>query len=321
MAAVKQRRLKLNLQLPEPDHLLRFPLPPLHPSATVTSTSASTADFKLSDFEKIEVLGHGNGGTVHKLRHRRTSNIYALKVLHSDSVSSKREIQIHRATDSTSVVKCLAVLHTNSGDPALLLEYMDLGSLDRNITFPEPALSEIAYQVLNGLSYLHSQQIVHRDIKPSNLLIKSTNTEIKIADFGVAKIMRRNLDPCLSYVGTCAYMSPERFDPDKYGGNYDIYAGDVWSLGLTILELYLGHFPLLAVGQRPDWATLMCAICFGEDPVVPEMASEEFKDFIGCCLQKDAKKRMTVLELLNHPFVAARDVVESKLSLRKTLMR
>ncbi|ONK75382.1 uncharacterized protein A4U43_C03F16270 [Asparagus officinalis] len=169
---------------------------------------------------------------------------------------------------------------------------MDLGSLNLSTRFPEPALAEIAAQVLNGLAYLHAQKIVHRDIKPSNLLLSSSG-EIKIADFGVGKIMRRTLDPCVSYVGTCAYMSPERFDPDRHGGNYDAYASDVWSLGLTILELHLGHFPLLPMGQRPDWATLMCAICFGEAAGVPEAASEELRGLWGCCLMKEAGKRWT----------------------------
>lgn len=166
------------------------------------------------------------------------------------------------------------------------------------------------YQVLLGLSYLHAQKIAHRDMKPSNLLINS-NGQIKIADFGVSKLMHRSLDTCVSYVGTCAYMSPERFDPDAHGGEYDAYAADVWSLGLTLMELHLGHFPLLPPGQRPDWSALMWAICFGEPPAIPESASEEFRGFIGCCLKREAGKRWAVAELIEHPFVAERDRIET----------
>ncbi|KAM1024421.1 hypothetical protein ACFX13_038425 [Malus domestica] len=57
--------------------------------------------------------------------------------------------------------------------------------------------------------------------------------------------MCRTLDACNSYVGTCVYMSPKRFDPDMYGCNYDGYASDIWSLGLTLMKLYMGHFPFL----------------------------------------------------------------------------
>ncbi|GLT70478.1 hypothetical protein SLA2020_425550 [Shorea laevis] len=133
------------------------------------------------------------------------------------------------------------------------MEYMNLGTLDSLLkthgTFSEPKLADVARQVLNGLNYLHGHKIIHRDLKPSNLLVND-KMEVKIADFGVSKIMCRSLDACNSYVGTCAYMSPERFDPDTYGGNYDGYAGDIWSLGLTLLELYLGHFPFSATGSE-----------------------------------------------------------------------
>ncbi|KAJ6816656.1 mitogen-activated protein kinase kinase 9-like [Iris pallida] len=193
-----------------------------------------------------------------------------------------------------------------------------LGDLVRRAPLPEPALAHICGQVLRGLHYLHSQKVVHRDIKPSNLLVGSGG-QIKIADFGVSKLLRRSLDACVSYVGTCAYMSPERFDPEAYGGNYDPYAADVWSLGLTVLELFVGRFPLVPEGERPDWAALMCAICFGEPPAMPEGASEELRDFVGCCLQKEAGKRWSVGQLASHPFVARSDRAESERMFRDLL--
>ncbi|XP_022994131.1 mitogen-activated protein kinase kinase 9-like [Cucurbita maxima] len=302
MAQVRDRR-QLILRLPDlSDCGPHFPLP-LPPSSAPAISS--------SDLEKLQVLGHGNGGTVYKVRHKRTSNIYALKVVHGDGDPTVRrqvfrEMEILRRTDSPYVVKCHGIFEKPSGDVTILMEYMDLGSLDtllkKNTTLSEATLAHVSRQVLNGLHYLHSHKIIHRDIKPSNLLVNK-NMEVKIADFGVSKIMCRTLDACNSYVGTCAYMSPERFDPETYGGNYNGYAGDIWSLGLTLLELYLGHFPFLPRGQRPDWATLMFAICFGEPPTLPEDASEEFRSFVQSCLQKESSKRWTAAQLLTHPFV------------------
>ncbi|XP_072989942.1 mitogen-activated protein kinase kinase 9-like [Typha latifolia] len=339
MALVRDRRpphLNLTLELPDSsssgaaaDCRLRFPLPPLPPTAS-TYGGGGGSEYRLSDFEKLEVLGHGNGGTVYKARHRRSSSLYALKLLNSPSSSSgnraaaSREVEILLRTDSPSVVRCHAAFPTPSGDAALVLELMDGGSLDSVLRrrgcrpFPEPALAAISAQALRGLAYLHSHRIVHRDIKPSNLLINAAG-EVKIADFGVGKILRRSLDPCGSYVGTSAYMSPERFDPESYGGDYDPYAADVWSLGVAILELHLGYFPLLPAGQRPDWAALMCAICFGEPPRIPETASEELKSFVTACLQKESGKRASVEELLRHPFVAGRDQAESENAVRELL--
>lgn len=312
MAVVRERR-HLNLKLPLPDTATdrrpRFPLP--LPPAALTTTRPTDVD-RLSDLEKLSVLGHGNGGTVYKVRHRRTGTLHALKVVHGDCDTSVRrqvfrEMDILRRTDSPYVVRCHGIFEKSCSDIGLVMEYMDGGSLEsllqKNGTFSEKALSGISRQVLEGLNYLHSHKIVHRDIKPSNLLING-RMEIKIADFGVSKIMCRTLDACKSYVGTCAYMSPERFDPDTYGGAYNGYAGDIWSLGLTLLELYIGHFPFLPPGQRPDWATLMCAICFGDPPTLPDSASDDFRSFIECCVQKDSSRRWSVQQLLAHPFVA-----------------
>ncbi|PKU75678.1 mitogen-activated protein kinase kinase 9-like [Dendrobium catenatum] len=334
MAVIRERRFpkgNLTLDLSRQDSTAgtdccqRFSLPQL--AALPTAAVPSGGEHRLSDFEKIKVLGHGNGGTVYQVRHRRTGCVYALKTLTADDSLRRRqitrEVEILRSTDSPTVIHCHGVMPTTSGDAALLLEFMDAGSLEsllarRGVPFPESAIAGIARQVLHGLSYLHSQKIVHRDIKPGNLLV-NTAGEIKIADFGVSKIMRRSLDPCVSYVGTSAYMSPERFDPDSYGGHYDAYAADVWSLGLTVLELHLGHFPLLPPGQRPDWATLMCAICFGEPPELPETASNDFRDFIGRCLQKESSKRWSVAQLLAHPFIAGWDHGESVLVFREII--
>ncbi|ONI29300.1 hypothetical protein PRUPE_1G191900 [Prunus persica] len=317
MALIRQRRqLNLRLPLPESSECRPCVSVPLPPTATVTAAVTNNSSFgsiSAVDLEKLQVLGHGDSGTVYKVNHKRTSNTYALKLVHAHSNDPTvrrqlfREMEILRRTNSPHVVRCHAIFEKPSGDIGILMEYMDSGTLETLLkaqgTFSEPNLAHVARQVLNGLNYLHTNKIIHRDIKPANVLVNS-NMEVKIADFGVSKILCRTSDACNSYVGTCAYMSPERFDPDTYGGNYNGYAGDIWSLGLTLMELYMGHFPLLPPGQKPDWATLMCAICFGEPPSLPEGVSEEFRSFMECCLQKESEKRWTAAQLLTHPFVS-----------------
>jgi len=320
MALVRQRRQLPHLTLPLDHFALRLPPQP-QPAAAAPSTSAS--DARLSDFEKISVLGHGNGGTVYKARHRRSAQPLALKLFAAGDPSAAREAEILKlAADAPHVVRLHAVIPSASAGEApaaLALELMPGGSLAgllRRLGRPmaERPIAAVARQALLGLAALHALRVVHRDLKPSNLLV-GAGGEVKIADFGAGKVLRRRLDPCASYVGTAAYMSPERFDPEAYSGDYDPYAADVWSLGVAILELYLGHFPLLPEGQRPDWAALMCAICFGEAPEPPAAASEEFRDFVARCLEKKAGQRASVAELLEHPFVAGRDAAGAQQAL------
>ncbi|PON98876.1 Tyrosine-protein kinase [Trema orientale] len=265
--------------------------------------------FSAADLAKLQVLGRGNGRTVYKVRHRLTSETYALKLIHgvpTDPASRRqliREMSILRRTDSPHVVRCHEIFEKPSGEMAILMEYMDSGTLETLLrsqgTFSEYELADVAQKVLKGLHYLHSHNIVHRGIKPANILVNS-KMEVKISDFRVSKTLDA---ACTSYVGACAYMSPEQFDPATYGGSNGS-AGDIWSLGLTLMELYMGHFPLFPpAAQKPNFPTLMFAICFGEPPALPRAASQELRSFLACCLHKDSTKRWSAAQLLSHPFV------------------
>ncbi|KAJ0965665.1 hypothetical protein J5N97_026803 [Dioscorea zingiberensis] len=318
-----RRRPDLTLPLPQRDSSLAVPLPlpplsaPSHPTTT-TITNASTASIpsqtpRLAELERLRRLGSGAGGTVWMVRHRSTGRIYALKVIYGnpeDAIRRQiyREIEILRTADNPFVVRCHG-LYDHAGEIQVLLEYMDGGSLEGRRITSEPFLADVARQVLAGLAYLHRQRIVHRDIKPSNLLI-DTRRRVKIADFGVSRILAQTMDPCNSSVGTIAYMSPERINTDLNHGIYDGYAGDIWSFGLSMLEFYLGRFPY-GDGKQGDWASLMCAICYADPPEAPPTASREFRSFIACCLSKDPAKRNTAAQLLQHPFLVMAQVPSS----------
>ena len=121
------------------------------------------------------------------------------------------------------------------------MEYMDGGSLDLILKhagrIPEDILGKITAAVLRGLQYLREKhQIIHRDVKPSNILVNSRG-EIKICDFGVSGQLIDSM--ANSFVGTRSYMSPERLQ----GTNYSVQS-DIWSLGLSLVEMALGMYPI-----------------------------------------------------------------------------
>ncbi|ERM94703.1 hypothetical protein AMTR_s00011p00235890 [Amborella trichopoda] len=313
------------LPVPPP---LAVPLPP-PPSASASSSSpslplsSSLSSFPLSaiandnntprhsDLVRLRFLGSGASGNVHLVRHLPSSQLFALKTLplslQDDAArhNLQREIQILCQAHHPHVVRCHGLYEINA-EAQILLEFMDGGSLSSKI-LNETQIALVFRQVLLGLEYLHKRRIVHRDLKPANLLINSLD-QVKIADFGVSRILSRTIDPCNSSVGTIAYMSPERIDTDRNQGGYDGYAGDVWGVGVSALEMFMGRYPFLPPGKRPDFGTLIWAICGDEAPamLIPQEATPQFRSFLEACLQKDARKRPTVSHLLSHQFVAPR---------------
>eukprot|EP00270_Netrium_digitus_P010465 TRINITY_DN3250_c0_g1_i1.p1 TRINITY_DN3250_c0_g1~~TRINITY_DN3250_c0_g1_i1.p1 ORF type:complete len:353 (+),score=59.82 TRINITY_DN3250_c0_g1_i1:178-1236(+) len=304
------------LPVPQP---LPLPLPPVVRGENNSSSGGANSalhftpreDVNLEDLERLQPpLGFGSGGRVYKVRHKRTGKEYALKIIqekHEEEVRKQivREMQILRRARCPFIVDCYGIFDT-MGEISFVLELMDGGTLADVVkaqgSIPEQYLAEISRHVLQGLQYLHREHVVHRDIKPSNLLI-NRDGQVKIADFGVSTMLANTLAQCTSYVGTSAYLSPERINPPaEGGGQYDGYASDVWSFGLTLLELSMGRFPYIQAGHSADWMTLFGAIVYNDPPQAPSGTSAEFRSFIAACLQKDVKARATVAALLEHPF-------------------
>lgn len=219
-----------------------------------------------------------------------------------------------------------AFSNVDDGNVALMMEYMDGGSLqdivDEGGCDSEETLASIAAQGLIGLSFLHKCNQLHRDLKPGNFLI-SKKGEVKIADFGILRQMDAEvatISPQLgsdvegervtspknptgivrasTFVGTATYMSPERIDGRTYS-----YPSDVWSFGLSILTVALGKLPIDTSG---GYWSILNHVRDMQPPNVPEgdtRFSDTFRDFIKCCLQTDPDERKSADELLEHPFL------------------
>jgi len=171
--------------------------------------------------------------------------------------------------------------------------------------FPdEPVIATIIYKTLQGLNFLHEKKMIHRDIKSGNILFNREG-HIKLADFGVSALLASHNDKCSSLAGTYNWMAPEVIDPSLYNnGGYDFMA-DVWSLGITCLELAYGHPPyhhlppnqvMRNIGnQKPPSL---------EEPglpsVTPKKFSASFSEFVSRCLQHEPSQRVPASRLLGH---------------------
>lgn len=187
----------------------------------------------------------------------------------------------------------------NSNGVLIFMEYMDCGSLDyilKKLGFlKEVYLSKITHNILQGLNYLYStHKIIHRDIKPSNVLLNFKG-EVKICDFGVSRELSNN-SIADTFVGTSTYMSPERIQGDVYS-----IKGDVWSLGLMLIELSTGEFPFGKKDTPNGILDLLQRIVNEDPPCLPaNKYSKELCEFVDLCLKKQ-KERPTPIELLKMP--------------------
>ena len=189
----------------------------------------------------------------------------------------------------------------------LLMEYCAAGSLYDIMRFSMPQgfkdellIATFLRDVLNALQYIHSNGQIHRDVKPGNILICSDGS-VKIGDFGVAASLIEQGQPQVArytVTGTPCYMAPEVLNEDH---GYTEKA-DIWSLGITAIELATGEAPYSRLKQME----VMINIMKSPPPTLPLNApfSSELRDFIKCCLQKEPKARLTAEQLLKHPFIA-----------------
>ncbi|NXC97494.1 MP2K5 kinase, partial [Certhia familiaris] len=182
---------------------------------------------------------------------------------------------------------------------SLCTEFMDGGSLDVYRKIPEHVLGRIAVAVSTFFAFFFFIFSLffppQTDVKPSNMLV-NTRGQVKLCDFGVSTQLVNSI--AKTYVGTNAYMAPERISGEQYGIH-----SDVWSLGISFMELALGRFPYPQV-RLFITAVCHCDIHSYESPVLPAGEfSEPFVHFITQCMKKQPKERPAPEDLMGHPFV------------------
>ena len=248
----------------------------------------------VSDVEILSLLGSGNCASVYLGKHTTTQEKMAVKLIPLDVTRESQE-QIISELGVLHQCKCDVIISFigaffYNNNICICTEYMDGGSLDKYEHIPEEILGSVSACVVRGLTYLWSLKILHRDVKPSNILI---NTEglVKLCDFGVSVQLIDSI--AKTFIGTNAYMAPERIQ----GHDYGIHS-EVWSLGVSLFELAAGHFPY---GQSIGvWRSIVLE----EPPVLPsDLFSAHFVDFVSKCMKKEPQERPKPEALIDHPFL------------------
>ncbi|CAH0559558.1 unnamed protein product [Brassicogethes aeneus] len=263
----------------------------------------------IKQLEDIEELGNGTCGHVVKMKHVPSKTVIAVKQMRrsGNKEETKRIIMdievVLKSHDCKFIVQCLGCFITDS-EVWICMELMDtcfeklLKKLKQPV--PEEVLGKVTYAVVEALSYLKDKHdVIHRDVKPSNILLDKKGN-VKLCDFGISGRLVDSMAKTRS-AGCAAYMAPERIEPDPQNPDYDVRA-DVWSLGITLVELATGVFPYKDC--KTDFEVLTKVL--GEaPPYLPEDKefSHDFRDFVKCCLTKNKQSRPKYAVLKNHTFM------------------
>lgn len=279
-------------------------------SKGVDFLSGSSFRISLDELEYIDELGRGNYGSVLKVLHKPTGVLMAMKEVRLELDETKftqilMELDILHKCDSPYIVDFYGAFFVE-GAVYMCIEYMDGGSLDKiygkeHGVKDEASLAYITESVIRGLKDLKDEHnIIHRDVKPTNILI-NTAGKVKLCDFGVSGNLVASL--AKTNIGCQSYMAPERIksmNPDD--ATYSVQS-DIWSLGLTILEVAAGHYPYPAETYDNIFSQLS-AIVDGEPPQLdPKIYSKEAQIFVKSCLKKNPDLRPSYAALLKNPWL------------------
>lgn len=256
-------------------------------------------------YKRISVLGKGSFGKAYLVLNTEVNQHCVVKQMETSMMEPRerteavKEALLLKRMDHPNIVRFQEVFMTRKGRLCIVMDYADGGDVhlrikqQNGVLLPEQTILEWFAQICFALKHVHERKVLHRDLKTQNIFLMKTG-QIKLGDFGIARVLDATKDYAKTMVGTPYYLSPEIIEDKPYN-----YKSDVWSSGVVLYEMTTLKHPF----DADSLVILARQILNDQYPDPDPVYSEEMVSLIRTMLAKDAKLRPWIHEILQSPFL------------------
>eukprot|EP00347_Sterkiella_histriomuscorum_P002482 403367980 len=261
-------------------------------------------------YKKIQQLGKGSYGVAYLVKCESDQSLAVIKQIDISKISEEeklkqlREAKILEILNHPNIIRFKEVYKTKAGKLHIVMDYADGGDLlqridqqkKKGVLFKENHILDWFTQMCLAIKHVHDRKILHRDLKGQNIFLTSDN-QIKLGDFGIARVLQETLDVAKSMVGTPYYLSPEIIESKPYS-----FKSDIWALGVLLYEMCALKPPFMSQGIH----LLAIKIVKGEYQPLPDQFSRELCSLVDSMLKQDPAQRPDIHQILKHPQLKSR---------------